>query len=385
MTTRPRLAIFDLVGTTIHDRGVVPAALRHALGEVGVDVTDDQVRRIRGASKREAIASLIANGHDRDARIEAAYAAFNARLAAAGAAGHVAPIAGARAVLESLRGAGMRVALTTGLERDVAEPLVRAASLDGAADALVCGDDVSRGRPAPYLIFRAMEATGETSVHDVACIGDTPLDLQAGFHAGVRWNVGVLSGGQTRAQLETEPHTHILDSVASLPSIGWLAGAPADRAGASYAAFQPREITPLPASVAGGFRIKRYAVAPAGIVFDQSRFAAAERDLAAQLPAVDAPRGRPGAAILILHQGATADYAVMSWWDRENEMPTRVWTRPSGVWAPAADDESFCVWDLELLWFERNAWIETVLAGGPLEEGLEAYHARTFGPRDRRA
>lgn len=221
VTSGPRLVIFDLIGTTIQDRGVVPAALRDALREVGVEVSDDQVRRIRGASKREAIASLVPDRPDRGARVAAAHAAFNARLAAAGAAGEVGAIGGVRPVLESLRASGVRVALTTGLERDIAEPLVRAASLDDAADALVCGDDVSRGRPAPYLIFRAMEITGEVSVHDVACVGDTPLDLQAGFHAGVRWNVGVLSGGQTRAQLEAHPHTHILESAAALTDIGW--------------------------------------------------------------------------------------------------------------------------------------------------------------------
>ena len=69
---------------------------------------------------------------------------------------------------------------------------------EGIVDAVVCGDDVTRGRPAPYLIFRAMEATGASSVHKVASVGDTTLDLQAGYNAGVRWNVGVLSGAHDR-------------------------------------------------------------------------------------------------------------------------------------------------------------------------------------------
>lgn len=89
----------------------------------------------------------------------------------------------------------------------------------GTVDAVVCGDEVPRGRPAPYLIFRAMEATGVDSVHHVATVGDTALDLRAGHHAGVRLDVGVLSGAHTRPQLEREPHTHLLPSVAALPGL----------------------------------------------------------------------------------------------------------------------------------------------------------------------
>ena len=87
------------------------------------------------------------------------------------------------------------------------------------ADAVVCGDDVALGRPAPFLIFRAMEQTGVTSVHQVMCVGDTVLDLQAGHNAGVRYVVGVLSGAHGKEQLETAPHTHLVASVAALSSV----------------------------------------------------------------------------------------------------------------------------------------------------------------------
>ena len=86
-------------------------------------------------------------------------------------------------------------------------------------DAVVCGDDVPRGRPAPYLIFHAMEATGASDVHKVANVGDTILDLQAASNAGVRWNIGVLSGAHDRELLEREPHTHILASVAEVVTL----------------------------------------------------------------------------------------------------------------------------------------------------------------------
>jgi phosphoglycolate phosphatase len=49
--------------------------------------------------------------------------------------------------------------------------------------------------------------------------GDTVLDLRPGHHAGVRFNVGVRSGAHNRQSLEGAPHTHVIASVADLPSI----------------------------------------------------------------------------------------------------------------------------------------------------------------------
>lgn len=145
-----------------------------------------------------------------------------------------------------------------------------------------------------------------------------------------------------------------------------------------YTPFRPRVITALPAVDVDGFHLKRYAVAPAGSAFDETRFSGAVDGLTASLPQVDIARGCPGAGFLILHQGVTGDYAILSWWDRENELPTHVWIRQGQVWAPARDAESFCVWDLELIWFERNAWIETVLSGMSLDDGLARYRRHIF-------
>ena len=83
-------------------------------------------------------------------------------------------------------------------------------------DAVVCNDDVARGRPAPDMIFRAMEWTGRDSVDRIAVVGDTISDLQAAENAGVRWSIGVLSGAHSEAQLRTCPHTAIIASIAVL-------------------------------------------------------------------------------------------------------------------------------------------------------------------------
>ena len=56
---------------------------------------------------------------------------------------------------------GVRLALNTGFDRLITELILdKVRVLQDRVDAIVCGDEVSLGRPAPYLIFQAMESRG---------------------------------------------------------------------------------------------------------------------------------------------------------------------------------------------------------------------------------
>jgi phosphonatase-like hydrolase len=114
----------------------------------------------------------------------------------------------------------VQVALSTGFSRDVADPLLAALGWDAqVVDAVVTVDEVAAGRPAPYLIFRAMERTGVFDVRRVLVAGDTVVDLRAGVNAGVAAVVGVGTGKLGFAELGRERHTHLLPSVADLPAL----------------------------------------------------------------------------------------------------------------------------------------------------------------------
>ena len=214
------LVVMDMAGTTVHDGDEVPAAFRSALAAHGVAVTDDELAGVRGASKREVIRTLVTR-HQPDALpslAEEVYAEFRAALSERYAA-DVRAVEGADDVFDWLRRRGVRIALNTGFDRVITDLLLDVLGWRSAVDAVVCGDEVREGRPAPYLIFRAMEATGAASVHRVMNVGDTELDLRAGWNAGVGWNVGVLSGAHPRERLERAPHTHLIASVAALPEL----------------------------------------------------------------------------------------------------------------------------------------------------------------------
>jgi len=219
------LVIFDMAGTTIVDAGQVPEAFSTALGAHGIEVTDEALRAVRGASKREAIRHFVERQLPGDAkevntRTEKIFNAFREHLAGKYTESGVSSIPGAAETFAWLRSRKIKVALNTGFDRAITTLLLHAIGWDkDTVHAVICGDDVPQGRPAPYLIFRAMESTGVIDVHQVANVGDTALDLQAGWNAGIRWNIGVLSGAHKKEHLEKAPHTHLIPSVAALPDL----------------------------------------------------------------------------------------------------------------------------------------------------------------------
>jgi phosphonatase-like hydrolase len=215
----PALVVLDLVGTTVLADDAVPRAFTAALADEGVALTAAQISAMRGATKRAAMRQVLAAYDDVDVRVDRAYARFRAELLRVYTAHTVRPVPGAEELLARCRVAGIKLALNTGFDRALTTHLLTLLGWRDAVDAVVCADDVTAGRPAPYLIFHALEATGVIDVRMVANVGDTALDLAAGANAGVRWNIGVWSGAHDRATLAEAPHTHLCASIADVPAI----------------------------------------------------------------------------------------------------------------------------------------------------------------------
>lgn len=144
-----------------------------------------------------------------------------------------------------------------------------------------------------------------------------------------------------------------------------------------YLAYQARPLRYTGIEHRAGYRLKRYAISLDG-VWPADDWMPALDALIAQLPQPAQAARRPGVGVLLQHRGRGADYAVLAFWDNENELALRLHVRTTEqpVWRPARDSESVCVWDLELLAFERDAYVQTLLGGGELEVAIAEYLAR---------
>jgi len=215
-----KLIIFDIAGTIVADHGEVVSAFAAALQANWIPFTQEELKQWKGASKREVIRHFIEHGgstSDPGEKVEATYRCFRAELESLYAQ-RIEPIEGAAATFAWCRDHGMLLATTTGFYREVSDLILDRLGWRHQFAANISSSDVRQGRPAPYMIFRAMEAAGVLDVRQVMNVGDTPLDLQAGSNAGVRV-IGVISGAHHRESLAREPHTHILASIAELPGL----------------------------------------------------------------------------------------------------------------------------------------------------------------------
>ncbi|MGH9173551.1 MAG: HAD family hydrolase [Vicinamibacterales bacterium] len=223
---KPALVVADFAGTMFLEEGAVVAAYRSAFKAFGIEASDEDIAARRGASKRSVFEELAGRTRPVDeARIIAGQAlvVFEAALREEYSSGPVQEVPGAGEAARCLRGAGVRVALASGFERGLVDLLLGRLGWDELFDLTIAGNDVAAGRPAPLIIYHAMERLAVHDVAMVAVVGDTPLDLQAGMNARAGWVIGVLSGAHGVETLGATPHSHLLSSVAGLPALFGLA------------------------------------------------------------------------------------------------------------------------------------------------------------------
>lgn len=218
------LVVLDMAGTTVDEGGLVYAALREAVDPSGTALAPADVEAWMGADKRSAIRALrtmVTGAATTDEEVARGYQDFRAILDRSYGERPPKPIAGVEGAFAALRAAGVKVALTTGFSRDVRDAIVATLGwVEGeTVDAMVCTDDVAAGRPAPYMVFRAMERCGVVNVARVLVGGDTPRDLEFGMNAGAGVVVGVATGELSLEQLGRHRHTHLLSSAAELPAL----------------------------------------------------------------------------------------------------------------------------------------------------------------------
>ncbi len=102
---------------------------------------------------------------------------------------------------------------------------------------------------------------------------------------------------------------------------------------------------------------------------------------AATLPAGAHADGRHGVGFLGVHEGAQACFVFVSWWAHLYELNHFLFRRPkgsAGEFAPVQPGLCGCTWDLHVIAFERDAWINSMLDTADGSPDLEVYMSATF-------
>ena len=208
------LAVFDLAGTLVEDNNGVRDCLYKAAVDYGLNVTKDEISNHMGTNKIHLYQFLIARTkgnfidfknfevdidnstqdeavklYDRYTEYMIAYYQENCR-----------EIEGATETLKWCKENGIKVATGTGFHKEINSVIMESLGWvkDGLIDYAVDLDMVpeGKGRPAPFMIFKAMEYLNVQNVRNVIKIGDTPADMLEGYNAGCKavFHVDSLTG-----------------------------------------------------------------------------------------------------------------------------------------------------------------------------------------------
>lgn len=232
------MVMFDLSGTTVYDEGYVTDCLYRAAVETGIDTTESIIAQNIGTNKRHLFQFLLARSQGAvisleemgtadldDASLQTAEEAFRrySGLMIELYREKVREVSGAEDTFRWLHEQGIKVATDTGFHRDITDAIMEGLGWlrEGLVDCSVSVQDIpgERGRPAPFMIFHAMQALNVQRVSAVVKVGDQPSDLLEGTNAGCIGVIGVLSGSLGAEALGKYRHTHIIPSVAALPSL----------------------------------------------------------------------------------------------------------------------------------------------------------------------
>ncbi len=210
------LVVFDLAGTLLdfgcqapvgafveafRQRGVT-VSLREARGPMGLHKKD----HIRAMLRMDAVAEKWKAATQRDwteTDVEALYGLVTPmQVAAAKVHGDLVPQA--LDCFHSMKAMNLKIAVSTGYFREAAEICFEALERQGfTPDFRIGADEVPAGRPAPWMIFRCMEALNVYPPTAVVKVGDTVVDVHDGLNAGV-WSLAVVDSSSEMGLSEAE-------------------------------------------------------------------------------------------------------------------------------------------------------------------------------------
>ncbi len=218
-----KAVIFDWAGTMIDYGCFAPVeSLVCVFKEKGICLTERQARGPMGIEKKQHIRTLCRlttvmkqwqqqYGCPPDEKdIDELYNRFEHLLSDLQSR-YATAVPGFPELFMALKKKGIKIGSTTGYSKKIMERLRKEAMLKNyCPDSIVTPDDVTKGRPFPWMCFKNMENMEVYPPLSCIKVGDTISDIKEGLNAGI-WSIGIIKGS---SELGLS-----LEEVQSMPSI----------------------------------------------------------------------------------------------------------------------------------------------------------------------
>jgi hypothetical protein len=127
--------------------------------------------------------------------------------------------------------------------------------------------------------------------------------------------------------------------------------------------YQSRTISFTDLYTSQGWKLKIYTILHPDKTLNTQLLEAAKQTALSFLPDSSEP-GHYNVGFISVHQGKSYDFVTVGYWTYSTELKHQSYMRASSATstlAPITTELSSDVWDLRLLAFERDAWVNTVL------------------------
>jgi len=210
-----QLAVFD-VGGTIIDAGCKAPAItfKKVFDQYKFDTNMSNIRKHMGICKKEHIRRLLLDGNrdrineDYDYNelsklIDRMYYSFEEHEYIA-LEEYGKPITGTIEVLSRLGNESISVGLCTGFNRNILNKILQLNPvINQLITTCVANNEVSLGRPSPFMVYQNMMNTRVTDYECVVKVDDTVSGILEGVNAGC-WTIGVSKYGNSMGMDEEE-------------------------------------------------------------------------------------------------------------------------------------------------------------------------------------
>ncbi len=217
--SQTRMLVCDMAGTVIKEKGIVYDALFKTVRLINPNVLRSDINEFYGCKKSYVISYFVDRQkmNSPDTVKSNLNSEFNYFLKKEYTNNKNVTLMDPNIpyLFNSLRYNGIKICLNTGYDKIIQQLLIDKFDLTKCIDDYISSEEVTMGRPYPFMINELSNRHNITNMEEIIKIGDSVADIKEGKNAGCK-TVGVLSGAASESLLKREEPDFIIDNIMDL-------------------------------------------------------------------------------------------------------------------------------------------------------------------------
>lgn len=179
-----KAVIFDMDGVIFDTEKVYLDIWIEVFEKYGYKMTKELYVTVMGTGRKNVIKTFLENFGD-DLPIEKMYEEKDNQLFYIIENQGIPLKKGVKELFSMLKEKNYKIALATSAKRDRVEKQIKDKWLKESFDAIVCGDDVEKGKPSPDIFLKAAKEI-DVEAKDCFVVEDSPAGIKAAFSGGMK-------------------------------------------------------------------------------------------------------------------------------------------------------------------------------------------------------